>query len=121
MPIGVVIGRGTTTAWKTSKSTSAASTRPAPSSIASTADQLCLKTKDAPEAPGASVRLEAGSAQDALVSWPRMTPPPWSVEWKVTYQPAGFAKPCEMIAGWPLRVVGNGTPPGGAGGSRALA
>src|SRR3989475_8990004 len=111
MPIGVVIGRGTTTAWKTSKSTSAASTRPAPSSIASTSDQLCLKTKDAPEGPGASVRLEAGSAQDALMSWPRMTPPPWSVEWKFTYQPAGFAMTCEMIAASLVTVRVNVTPP----------
>src|SRR3989442_3192382 len=111
MPIGVVIGRGTTTAWKTSKSTSPASTRPAPSSIASTADQLCVKAKDAPEGAGASVRLEAGSAQDALVSWPRMTPPPWSVEWKFTYQPAGFAMTCEMIAASPVTVRVNVTPP----------
>src|SRR2546428_8868617 len=111
MPIGVVIGRGTTTAWKTSKSTSPASTRPAPSSIASTADQLCLKTKDAPEGPGASVRLEAGSAQDALVSWPRVTPPPWSVEGKFTYQPAGVAVNCRVIAAAALALRRDVTAP----------
>src|SRR3989441_10514187 len=120
MRIGVVIGRGPTTAWKTSKSTSAASTRPAPSSIASTADQLCLKTKDAPEGPGASVRLEAGSAQDALVSWPRMTPPPWSVEWKFTYQPAGVAMTREMIAPAPATGRVDVPPPAGQRGAPGL-